>query len=140
MVADIPYEQIKIGEKASFSKTITQEDVSKFAELTGDFNPIHIDDEFASKSMFKKRIAHGMLTSSLISVVLGTKLPGANTLYLSQNLKFLAPCYIGDTLTATVEVVDKKDDKNYSILKTIVTNQLGINLVHGEAVVKKMRA
>ncbi|QEK11125.1 MaoC family dehydratase [Crassaminicella thermophila] len=140
MIIDRPYEEITIGEKASLSKNITDNDIRKFASITGDFNPIHIDDTFASKTIFKKRIAHGMLTSSLISAVLGTKLPGVNTLYLSQSLKFLAPCFIGDTLTATVQVIDKKDEKQILILKTVVTNQSNTEIVIGEAVVKKMKS
>lgn len=138
VVLDLSFDEINIGDKASLEKTIMDDDIKKFAELTGDYNPIHLDADFASKSMFKKRIAHGMLTGSLISAVLGTKLPGMNTLYLSQNLKFTAPAYIGDTLTATVEVIEKKDAKQILILKTVVSNQSGKDVVVGEAVVKKM--
>ncbi|QEK12937.1 MaoC family dehydratase [Crassaminicella thermophila] len=138
MVIDKKYEEIKIGDTASLSKIITEEDITGFANVTGDYNPIHLDTDFASKTMFKKRIAHGMLTSSLISAVLGTELPGANTLYLSQNMKFLAPAYIGDQLTAVVEVKEKRDEKRILILKTIVRNQSGTEIVSGEAVVKKM--
>ncbi|MCT4606102.1 MAG: MaoC family dehydratase [Marinisporobacter sp.] len=138
MVADKKYEEMEIGQTASLSKTITNEDIIQFATISGDRNPIHIDDHFALKSRFKKRIAHGMLTSSLISAVLGTELPGANTLYLSQNMKFLAPAYIGDELTASVEVMEKRDEKKLIILKTIVKNQSGNKILTGQAVVKKM--
>jgi 3-hydroxybutyryl-CoA dehydratase len=138
MVADKKYEEMEIGQTASLSKTITNEDIIQFATISGDRNPIHIDDHFALKSRFKKRIAHGRLTSSLISAVLGTELPGANTLYLSQNMKFLAPAYIGDELTASVEVMEKRDEKKLIILKTIVKNQSGNKILTGQAVVKKM--
>ncbi|MCT4620539.1 MAG: MaoC family dehydratase [Marinisporobacter sp.] len=138
MVADKKYEEMEIGQTASLSKKITNKDIMQFANISGDRNPIHIDEHFALKSRFKKRIAHGMLTSSLISAVLGTELPGANTLYLSQNMKFLAPAYIGDELTASVEVMEKKDEKKLIILKTIVKNQSGNEIITGQAVVKKM--
>ncbi|MCT4605813.1 MAG: MaoC family dehydratase [Marinisporobacter sp.] len=137
---DHPYEKICIGDSASLSKIIEEEHIANFADISGDFNPIHLDSKFASKTMFKKRIVHGMLTNSLISAVLGTKLPGINTLYLSQNSKFVAPAYIGDKLTATVKVKEKKDDKKLIILDTIVTNQLGKQISIGEAIVKKMDA
>ncbi|WP_129596622.1 MaoC family dehydratase [Anaerophilus nitritogenes] len=132
------YKEITIGESASFTKVIEESDISSFASVTGDFNPIHLDSKFAAKTMFKKRIVHGMLTNSLISAVLGTKLPGINTLYLSQNTKFIAPAFIGDELTATVEVKEKRDEKNIIILETIVTNQFGNKISVGEATVKKM--
>ena len=92
---------------------ITDEDVINFAKLTGDVNPIHILDSFAKTTMFKERIAHGMLVSSFISTILGTKLPGKNTIYLSQNVSFRAPVKIGDTLRVVAEVIKKRDDKNH---------------------------
>jgi 3-hydroxybutyryl-CoA dehydratase len=90
--------------EASVSKTITDEDIKAFAELSGDVNPVHIDDEFASGTIFKKRIAHGFLTGALFSTVLGTKLPGPGCIYLSQSMKFKAPVYIGDEVVATCKV------------------------------------
>lgn len=133
------YEEIKIGEKASLTKIISSEDIINFAKLSGDINPIHLDDDFASKSLFKKRIAHGILTSSLISAVIGTKLPGINTLYLGQTLNFVAPAFIGDELTAIVEVISKRDDKRIIKLKTTVINQENVEIITGEAVVKKLK-
>jgi 3-hydroxybutyryl-CoA dehydratase len=133
----LTYEDIKIGDIATFSKTITEFDVYQFAGITGDFNPVHINKEFAKNSMFKDQIAHGMLTGSFISTVLGTKLPGENTIYLSQNLKFLAPVKFGDTITARVEVIDKRDDKHIIKLKTQVFNQYGEWVVDGEAITMK---
>lgn len=137
MINDRPFNTINIGDKASFSKTISEADIYAFAGITGDFNPVHVDEQYAGKSRFKKRIAHGMLTASFISTVLGTDLPGANTIYLSQEVKFTAPSFIGDTLTAEVEVIEKRDDKNILTLKTIVTNQDGIVVVDGQARVMK---
>ncbi|MGF7186579.1 3-hydroxybutyryl-CoA dehydratase [Desulfitispora alkaliphila] len=139
MINDRPYEEIKIGEQASFSKTITEADIVGFAGLTGDFNPIHVDNAFAEKSIFKGRIAHGMLTGAFISTVLGTALPGKNTVYMSQEMKFVAPAYIGDTLTATVEVINKRDDKRILELKTTVTNQAEKEVVIGQAKVMKLK-
>ena len=93
---------MKLGDKASFSKTITDADVTIFAGLTGDFNPVHINSVYAKNTIFKNRIAHGMLGGSLVSTVLGTRLPGPGTIFMEQNLKFKMPVYIGDTLTVEV--------------------------------------
>lgn len=131
------YEDIKIGDVAEVSKTITEYDVYAFAGITGDFNPVHVNKEFAEKTMFKGQIAHGMLTASFISTVLGTKLPAENTIYLGQNIKFLAPVRLGDTITARVEVVEKRDDKHIIKLKTQVFNQKGELVVDGDAVTLK---
>jgi len=97
--------------EASVSKTITDEDIKAFAELSGDVNPVHIDDEFASGTIFKKRIAHGFLTGALFSTVLGTKLPGPGCIYLSQSMKFKAPVYIGDEVVATCKVTSVDSEK-----------------------------
>lgn len=132
------YDEIQIGDRAEVSKEITSDDILDFARLTGDVNPVHIDDEYARKTFFKERIAHGMLTASLISTVLGTQLPGKNTIYLSQNLKFKRPVKIGDVITACAEVIEKKDDKKIIKLKTNLLNQDGKEVVEGEALVMKM--
>ncbi|HHV57491.1 MAG TPA: MaoC family dehydratase [Firmicutes bacterium] len=132
------YEDIKVGEKASFTKTVTEADVVVFAGITGDFNPVHINAEYAKKSFFKERIAHGILTAGFISAALGTELPGPNSIYLKQDLSFTAPVKLGDTVTATVEVTAKRDDKKLITLSTIVTNQRGEVVVKGEALIKKM--
>ena len=132
------YEDIKVGEKASFTKTVTEADVVVFAGITGDFNPVHINVEYAKKSFFKERIAHGILTAGFISAALGTELPGPNSIYLKQDLSFTAPVKLGDTVTATVEVTAKRDDKKLITLSTIVTNQRGEVVVKGEALIKKM--
>ncbi|MBS3948848.1 MAG: MaoC family dehydratase [Dethiobacter sp.] len=135
---DRRFEDIKVGDKASFSKTISEADVYGFAGITGDFNPVHVNTEFAAKSRFKQRIAHGMLTASLISTVIGTDLPGANTVYLSQEVKFTAPVFFGDTLTSEAEVIEKREDKRILVLKTTVVNQSGTLVVDGQAKVMKL--
>ncbi len=138
MINDRPFEKIQVGDRGSFSKTISEADIYGFAGITGDFNPIHVNAEFARKSRFKKRIAHGMLSASLISTVLGTDLPGVNTIYLTQEVKFTAPVFIGDTLTVEAEVVEKREDKRILTLKTTVVNQDGKTVVDGQARVMKM--
>lgn len=137
-MVDRAFEEIRVGDKASFTKTISECDVYAFAGITGDFNPIHVNQEFAAQSRFKQRIAHGMLSASFISTVIGTELPGVNTVYLSQEVKFTAPVYFGDTLTAEAEVLEKREDKRILTLKTIVTNQHGKVVVDGQAKVMKM--
>lgn len=134
---DIAYRDITVGMTASLKKTITQADVEKFAAVTGDYNPLHMDEEFAGKTIFRGRIAHGMITGGLISAVLGTELPGKNTLYLEQELKFLAPVRFGDTLVATVECIEKEDRRYKLVFKTVVTNQNGAVVTSGKALVRK---
>ncbi len=128
---------INIGNVASFSKTVSEHDIYTFAGVTGDFNPVHINEEEAKKSIFGRRIAHGMLTGSFISSVLGTRLPGEGTIYLEQNFKFKKPVYIGDTCTATVEVIEIINaDKGIYKLDTKIVNQNGELVTDGYAVVK----
>ena len=137
MAQDIKFADILVGDKASFSKTVSEHDIYTFAGVTGDFNPVHIDAEFAKSTMFKERIAHGMLSAGFISAVLGTQLPGVNTIYLSQELNFKGPVKIGDTVTATVEVLEKIEGKNRLVLQTTVVNQEGKLVTDGKAVVMK---
>jgi len=137
MQKELTYEEIQIGDHAAFSKTISEFDIYQFAGITGDFNPMHIDEEFADKTIFQDRIAHGLLTGSFISTVLGMKLPGPNSIYLSQSFRFTAPVKVGDTITATVEVIEKQDDKKFIKLKTQVWNQRQEMVVDGEAWVMK---
>jgi 3-hydroxybutyryl-CoA dehydratase len=125
----------QVGEKASFTKTITESAIDTYAGLSGDFNPVHVNAEFAKKTRFKERIAHGMLTAGLISAVLGMKLPGPGAIYLSQQLEFLKPVRIGDTITATAEVQSYNADKRILTLRTSCTNQRGEPVVEGRAVV-----
>lgn len=129
------YEDIKIGDKDFVKKVVTEADVVDFARISTDNNPVHLDEEYARSTPFKSRIAHGMFSAALISAVLGTKLPGYGTIYLSQDLKFRAPVYLGDELTAYVEVVEKIDAKKRLRLKTWVENQKGNVVTEGEATV-----
>jgi 3-hydroxybutyryl-CoA dehydratase len=122
------------GQSASFTKTISEADVVLFAGISGDFNPLHIDEEYARQSRFGRRIAHGLLSAGLISRVLGMQLPGPGAIYLKQDLKFLAPVFIGDTITATVEVLSYREDKYIVTLQTDCINQHGQKVLTGEAV------
>lgn len=114
---ELSYMDINVGDHASFSKTISESDIYQFAGITGDFNPLHVDNEFAKNSIFKERISHGLLTAGFISTVIGMKLPGVNSIYLTQNLKFLGPVKIGDTVKAEVKVLEKIDRKKLSAFK-----------------------
>ncbi len=124
---------LKIGMSDSITKTITARDVDLFAEISMDRNPVHIDEEYASKTMFKKRIAHGILVTGLISAVLGTKIPGEGAIYMAQELKFMAPVFLDDTITAKVEVIELIPEKNRVIVSTICTNQDGKIVISGKA-------
>ncbi|GAB4366608.1 MAG: MaoC family dehydratase [Deltaproteobacteria bacterium] len=126
-----PYE---VGQSAEMRKVFTEEDVFLFAGITGDRNPIHISKEFAAKTRFRERIAHGLLTAGLLSAVIGMKLPGPGCLYVSQTLSFLAPVRIGDEVTARVEIVEVISEKRLR-LKTQCFNQHGELVLHGEAVI-----
>ncbi|GAB6095544.1 MaoC family dehydratase [Desulfatiferula olefinivorans] len=132
--------EITIGDSAEFSKTVTETDVYLFAGVSGDFNPAHIDETFAAKTHFKKRIAHGMLSAGFISNVLGTKLPGAGAIYMKQEIAFLAPVYIGDTITARVEVTELIPEKNRVVLRTTCTNQDGTLVIDGSAMMSPRKA
>ena len=126
-----------VGQNASFSKTITESDVYNFAGLVGDFNDVHINQVAAEKSMFGKRIAHGMLVGSFISTVLGMYLPGPGTIYLEQNLKFRRPVFFNDTITATVTVKECLNmEKGIFSLETNIKNQDENIVIEGTAIVK----
>jgi len=126
--------EFQVGERASFTKTVTGEDVNAFAELIGDFNPLHVDEEYARESRFGGRIAHGVFTTGVVSAALGNELPGPGSIYLSQQIEFRAPVYLGDTITATVEVISWRPDKRIITLKTNVYNQDEKQVATGEAV------
>lgn len=127
--------KLVVGQQSSFSKTITETDVYLFAGISGDINPAHLNEEYAKDTLFKSRIAHGVLTAALISAVLGVQLPGPGTIYVSQSLKFLAPVYFGNTITATVEVKEILLEKNRVVLETYCINQDGTKVTSGEAIV-----
>jgi len=132
-------DQLKIGDKAQFAKTISESDIYLYAGLTGDFNPAQIDTIYAEKTPFKTRIAHGMLLGGFISAVMANQLPGPGTIYISQGLNFLAPVRIGDTITAEVEIVEISAEKKRARIKTTCINQNGKVVVDGEAIVSPPR-
>ena len=126
---------IKVGDSASLTRKVTDDDIRGFAEVTGDHNPIHLDDGYAATTRFGRRIAHGMFGASLMSAVIGNELPGTGSIYLNQTLKFLAPVYLGDTVTARVTVTGIREDKPIVTLETVCVNQRGETIIKGEAVV-----
>jgi len=133
-------DEIKVGDTAQFSKTITESDVYLFAGITGDLNPAHINEDYARNTFFKSRIAHGILAGGFISAILGMQLPGPGTIYIRQELNFLMPMRFGDTITARVTVTEKSPEKNRLKLSTTCMNQEGIVVVDGEAVVSPPKA
>jgi 3-hydroxybutyryl-CoA dehydratase len=137
MAKGIPFAELKVGDKGSLSKTVSEYDIYAFAGITGDFNPIHVDAEFAKGTMFKERIAHGMLGAGFISAVLGTVMPGPTNVYMSQEIVFKAPVKIGDTVTATCELIEKIEAKNRLVFRTTVTNQNDVLVIDGKAMVYK---
>ncbi len=128
-------DQLKVGDGAEFGKTISESDIYLYAGITGDFNPAHVNEVYAQKTFFKTRIAHGMLTAGLISAVIANQLPGPGTVYIRQELEFLAPVRMGDTITARVEVVEVLAEKKRIRLKTTCTNQQGTVVLDGQATV-----
>lgn len=127
--------ELSIGQSAEFSKTISESDIYLFAGISGDLNPFHINEEYAKNTFFKGRIAHGMLLAGFISTVVGCYLPGPGAIYVSQELRFLAPARIGDTITAKAVIQEMDADKNRVVLQTTCTNQDGTVVVDGKAVV-----
>lgn len=125
-----PYDQMRIGDKATYQRTLTEQDLILFATVSGDYNPIHLDETYAASTSFGERIAHGMWTGSLISAALAIVMPGPGGIYSSQELKFLRPVKLGDTLIVELEVLEKNERRKSALIRTDVVNQ------HGKAVVK----
>jgi 3-hydroxybutyryl-CoA dehydratase len=128
------YEDLRLGQTAVYGRTVTEADIVLFAGISGDTNPVHINEEFASGTMFSGRIAHGMLTASLISTVIGTRLPGPGAIYVSQTLRFKAPVRIGDTVTARATITDLMPEKRRATISTVATVRNKV-VLEGEAVV-----
>ncbi|SBW09436.1 (R)-specific enoyl-CoA hydratase [uncultured Eubacteriales bacterium] len=128
-------QEIQVGDVSTFTKTVTEADITLYAGLSGDFNPAHVNAVDAGKGMFGQRIAHGMLSAGFISTVLGTQLPGPGTIYMGQELRFVKPVFIGDTVTAVCTVVERIEEKNRLKLETVVKNQNGENVITGFATV-----
>ncbi|SDH36938.1 MaoC family dehydratase [Pseudomonas panipatensis] len=131
-VQNVPYEELEVGQKASFEREVGERDIQLFAEVSGDRNPVHLDADYAATTLFKERIAHGMLSGALISAAIATTLPGPGTIYLGQNLRFTRPVKLGDRLTVALEVLEKLP-KNRVRIGTRVLNQNGEAVVEGEA-------
>ena len=132
--------ELSVGDAAEFAKTVSESDIYLYAGITGDLNPAHINEAYAKGTFFKTRIAHGMLAAGFISTVMGTKLPGPGTVYVKQDLNFLAPVHIGDTITARVEIMEVITEKNRLKLKTLCVNQDGTTVPDGEALVSPPKA
>jgi 3-hydroxybutyryl-CoA dehydratase len=130
---ELSYNDISIGQQESFIIKITESMVEKFSNLSGDLNPLHMDNEFAESSLFKKRIVHGMLLSSFFSRLIGMKLPGKNALYFSQTLNFRSPCYIDDEIKVVGKVIEKSDSTQIIIVSTSIFNKSKICLIDGIA-------
>lgn len=133
-------DQLHIGDTAEFTKTVTETDIYLYAGITGDFNPAHVNEVYANNTFFKTRIAHGMLVAGFISAALANQLPGPGTIYLKQDLSFRAPVRIGDTITGQVEILELNIEKNRVRLKTTCTNQEGVVVLSGEALVSPPKA
>jgi 3-hydroxybutyryl-CoA dehydratase len=131
----LTYGEIKIGDTAALSLVAAAETVDDYARLTGDLNPVHLDEDYAASSFFKKRVAHGLLAAGLISAVLGTRLPGPGTIYLRQELDFKGPVFLGETITARALVLEKFDRLEKIKLRTWVENQDGRLVLDGSALI-----
>lgn len=127
-------EKFLVGESASLTRLVTAQDVESFARVSGDNNPVHLDAAYAATTRFKQRIAHGMLTASYISALLGSRFPGPGTIYLKQELAFLRPVYLGDTIEVHVTVTQYRSDKQILTLSTDCVNQHAEKVISGEAV------
>lgn len=136
----LPPSTIRLGDHASLTKTISDHDVRQFADLSLDYNPVHLNDTFAEHSRFGRRIVHGALAAGLVSAVLGTRLPGPGSIYVSQTFQYKAPIYIGDTITATVTVTKVRPERRLFVLQTDVQTQTGTIVLTGEAVIILDRA
>ena len=133
------FDDLEVGQRASLEKTITEEDLSHFIAITGDENPLHVDEDFARQTFFGQRIAHGMLSASLFSTLVGMHIPGIGAIYKSQTLEFLRPVFIGDTLTAWFEVVGVNLDDEQVDIKSWIENQDGQTVVEGKTVASLLR-
>jgi 3-hydroxybutyryl-CoA dehydratase len=135
MITGKSIDKLHVGDAAEFAKTVTETDIYLYAGITGDFNPAHVNEEYAKNTFFKTRIAHGMLTAGFISAIIANQLPGPGTIYLKQDLSFLAPVRIGDTITGLVEILELHMEKNRVRLKTTCSNQDGVIVLTGEGLV-----
>ena len=140
MITGKSIDKLQVGDAAEFAKTVTETDIYLYAGITGDFNPAHVNEAYAKNTFFKTRIAHGMLSAGFISAIIANQLPGPGTIYLKQDLSFLAPVHIGDTITGRVEVIELNAEKNRVRLKTTCSNQDGVIVISGEGLVSPPKA
>lgn len=133
------YDDLKVGQTASLQKTITEKDLDLFIQITGDENPLHIDDDFARQTFFGQRIAHGMLSAAFFSTLVGMHLPGIGAIYKSQTLEFLRPVFVGDTLTAFFEIIAIDPEQERIEIKSWIDNQAGENVIDGKTVASLLR-
>lgn len=140
MISGKSIDKLAVGDVAEFAKTVSETDIYLYAGITGDFNPAHINEAYAKNTFFKTRIAHGMLTAGFISAIIANQLPGPGTIYLKQDLSFLAPVHIGDTITGRVEVIEVIPEKNRVRLKTTCSNQDNVTVLTGEGLVSPPKA
>ncbi len=133
------FDDLKVGQKAFLKKTVTEEDLNHFIAITGDENPLHVDESFAEQTFFGQRIAHGMLSASLFSTLVGMHIPGIGAIYKSQTLEFLLPVFIGDTLCAWFEIVAIDPDNEEIKIKSWIVNQDGKNVIEGKTVAGLLR-
>ena len=131
----VRWKDFEVGDAATFSKTVTEGDVVLYAGVTGDLNPAHVDREFAARTFFGERVAHGLLTAGLVSAVLGTRLPGPGCVFVSFACRVVRPVRLGDTITARAEVVERIEARRHLRLETSCVNQEGKRVLEGEAVV-----
>jgi len=132
-ISNVTFDDIAIGDTVTYTRLITNQEVEAFAAISGDHNPLHLDPEYAATTAFGECIAHGMLTGALISAAIAMQLPGPGSVYLSQNIQFRAPVFLGDTLTVTLEVTDKHGKRPWVTLRCMVENQAGKAVAKGEA-------
>ena len=132
-ISNVTFDEIAVGDTATYTRLITNQEVEAFAAISGDHNPLHLDPEYAATTAFGECIAHGMLTGALISAAIAMQLPGPGSVYLSQNIQFRAPVFLGDTLTVTLEVIDKHGKRPWVTLGCTVQNQEGTAVAKGEA-------
>lgn len=134
-LTNFTFDDLQVGQTATFTRTASEDAIKLFAAVSGDTNPVHLDADFAAGTMFKERIAHGMYTGGLISAAIAMEMPGPGTIYLGQELRFERPVMLGDTVTVTLEVIEKIEGKNFVKLKSTATNQHGKTVVSGVATV-----
>jgi 3-hydroxybutyryl-CoA dehydratase len=133
------FDEIQLGDSVWLRRTVTDADIANFAGVSGDFNALHTDEEYAKNTMFKGRIAHGFFTATLITNLIGNRLPGPGSVYMKQEVRFLAPVRVGDTITGEVEVIEKMPEKKRIRLKTTVSNQKDEVVLDGEALIMTLK-